>query len=489
MASAEVASGVFPELRKKALQDLLEFVKNAVSSQEDTSKTVDLEQDERHTWHAQFTDYFIVQDRGEDCDDLLFYVKSDAGANGTAQRKRANQKPAEDNPVDIVVCRKDFKSLPTVSDALVRWNETMYLNLIMQEFDYTLTVGVCSADSKPMQPLDVFALKSQRVYATPSLQRMDKKGQTSTMTYPLLYFTIDNFEEVFNDVAVQDNQKVVVQLTAFKAAYDALAVLFLGSVKYTALKRVFDAKASTASKLVSKASLGLWSGSQKRTEFVSMRGPRGQGRAQMAVSLNYVAAPPPPAQASSSGGAATSTASSFGWLRGKTAKPTGAVSGATISYHKRSGSGASAGTSDGTETPSDTTQESPSISSTSSSSNTMGNGCASDSTLANGNWEVINEEDHAGFDASSAGEEPSIDIHTQSPGGAETDGGAGVASRTLGWFMSPVSAVSKKLQDRGSSSACEMTSRLTYVMLPWHSILDEIIRPVRVPALPFHLDS
>ena len=57
--------------------------------------------DERHTWHAQFTDYFIVQDRGEDCDDLLFYVKSDAGANGTAQRKRANQKPAEDNPVDV----------------------------------------------------------------------------------------------------------------------------------------------------------------------------------------------------------------------------------------------------------------------------------------------------------------------------------------------------------------------------------------------------
>ena len=46
MASAEVASGVFPELRKKALQDLLEFVKNAVSSQEDTSKTVDLEQGE-----------------------------------------------------------------------------------------------------------------------------------------------------------------------------------------------------------------------------------------------------------------------------------------------------------------------------------------------------------------------------------------------------------------------------------------------------------
>ena len=86
---------------------------------------------------------------------------------------------------------------------------------------------------------------------------MDKKGKTSKMTYPLIYFTVDNFEEVslwklvmlilslwclkefcilclenglnkffflshdvcsqvFSDVAVLDNQKVVVQLTAFR---------------------------------------------------------------------------------------------------------------------------------------------------------------------------------------------------------------------------------------------------------------------------------
>lgn len=48
-------------------------------------------------------------------------------------------------------------------------------------------------------------------------------------------------------------------------------VLFLGSIRYESLKKVYDARASTGAKFVQKMSMGTYS--QKRVEFVKMKGP------------------------------------------------------------------------------------------------------------------------------------------------------------------------------------------------------------------------
>lgn len=40
------------------------------------------------------------------------------------------------------------------------------------------------------------ALSGQEVFASPSKHAMDSKGEESKMSYPNIFFMIDNFEEV-----------------------------------------------------------------------------------------------------------------------------------------------------------------------------------------------------------------------------------------------------------------------------------------------------
>ena len=44
----------------------------------------------------------------------------------------------------------------------------------------------------------IFNFNCQRVYPSPSKRRMDDKGTEEELTYPNIYFTVDNFEEVIN---------------------------------------------------------------------------------------------------------------------------------------------------------------------------------------------------------------------------------------------------------------------------------------------------
>lgn len=49
--------------------------------------------------------------------------------------------------------RKDSKKLP-IGDPEVDWEETVYLNLVVHQFDYTLTLAVCTRTSpKELQVL------------------------------------------------------------------------------------------------------------------------------------------------------------------------------------------------------------------------------------------------------------------------------------------------------------------------------------------------
>ncbi len=43
---------------------------------------------------------------------------------------------------------------------------------------------------------------------------MDVKGKQDDITYPLLFFSIDNFDEVFEQVTVKPDQSVCVELIA-----------------------------------------------------------------------------------------------------------------------------------------------------------------------------------------------------------------------------------------------------------------------------------
>ncbi|XP_076304042.1 uncharacterized protein KIAA0930 homolog [Tachypleus tridentatus] len=222
-------------------------------------------------WTDLFIRHFLYHREDQVRDDMLFFV-----------RKQPKQKKSRYIPqfeTTIEVFRKDSRKLP-IGDPDIDWEETLYLNLILQQFEYTLTCAICTRTS----PKDLQILKrhSQRVYASPSRRNMECKGEVEEIAYPNIFFMVDNYDEVFQDIIVRDGEMVCVELLAADRDGTLQGVVFLGSIHYEALKRVYDARASITTKMAQKVSMGWYQG-QRRMEFVRMRGPQGRGLAEIAV--------------------------------------------------------------------------------------------------------------------------------------------------------------------------------------------------------------
>ncbi|XP_044014370.1 uncharacterized protein KIAA0930 homolog isoform X2 [Aphidius gifuensis] len=225
-------------------------------------------------WTDLFVRHFLFQaDHTIDGDDLLFFVRK------KHIKTSSRYLPKFETEVDVF--RKDSKKLP-IGDPDIDWEETVYLNLVVHQFNYTLTLAICTRTSP--KELQVLRRHSQKVYASPSRRRMDAKGDLEEMTYPHICFMVDNFDEVFCDILVRDGEMVCVELVASDREGAVQGVIFLGSIRYDALKKVYDARSSLSTKMAQKMTFGLFSGaSSQRVEFVRMKGPQGKGHAEMAV--------------------------------------------------------------------------------------------------------------------------------------------------------------------------------------------------------------
>jgi hypothetical protein len=228
-------------------------------------------------WTEIFVRHFLFQTRKEtaiESDDLLFFVRK-------KYVKGSNRiKPKYETEIEVF--RKDSKKLP-IGDPDVDWEETVYLNLVIHQFHYYLTLAICTRTSP--KNLQVLKRHSQRVYASPSRRKMDTKGESEEITFPHICFMVDNFDEVFSDILVRDGEMVCVELVAKDHDGSIQGVIFLGSIRYDALKKVYDARQSSlSSKMTQRMTFGLFSSApQTRCEFVRMKGPQGKGFAEMAV--------------------------------------------------------------------------------------------------------------------------------------------------------------------------------------------------------------
>ncbi|GLG92407.1 uncharacterized protein GBIM_00115 [Gryllus bimaculatus] len=225
-------------------------------------------------WTDLFVRHFLFQtEHCIDCDDLLFFVRK--------RHIKGSSRYLPKFETEVDVFRKDSRKLP-IGDPDIDWEETVYLNLIIHQFDYTLTLAICTRTSP--KELQVLKRHSQKVYASPSRRRMDAKGEVEEMTYPHICFMVDNFDEVFCDILVRDGEMVCVELVASDRDGAIQGVIFLGSIRYDALKKVYDARSSLSSKMAQRMTFGLFSGATtQRVEFVRMKGPQGKGHAEMAV--------------------------------------------------------------------------------------------------------------------------------------------------------------------------------------------------------------
>ncbi|XP_033106121.1 uncharacterized protein KIAA0930 homolog isoform X2 [Anneissia japonica] len=220
-------------------------------------------------WTKIFAEHFLekADDQG---DDMLFFVR------------RKEFKTRNEAQASIEVFRKhDSKNLPSLGDPSVDWEETVYLNLILHQFDYILTCAVCTKSDGKLQ---IFHSSNKQVFASPSKRRMDRKGVEPQVAYPNIFFLIDNFDEVFSGMKVQASQMVCVELVANERQGSFRSVVFLGCVRYEALKRVYDNRATMTSKMAEKVPMRFFQGAHGRIEFIRMKGPEGKGHAEMAVS-------------------------------------------------------------------------------------------------------------------------------------------------------------------------------------------------------------
>ncbi|EPY87036.1 hypothetical protein CB1_000279004 [Camelus ferus] len=309
-------------------------------------------------WTWMFSTYFMEKWAPRQ-DDMLFYVRRKLAYTGS-EGALDGRKLAEAEPeVEVEVYRRDSKKLPGLGDPDIDWEESVCLNLILQKLDYMVTCAVCTrADGGDIH---IHKKKSQfilgdksscpllcpkQVFASPSKHPMDSKGEESKMSYPNIFFMIDSFEEVFSDMTVGEGEMVCVELVASDKTNTFQGVIFQGSIRYEALKKVYDNRAAESlrfavffaaasahsprplSPVLRMSSLwdpgagpavgrGHWaerSGSQKspasqrrpawwvsvaarmaqkmsfgfykysNMEFVRMKGPQGKGHAEMAVS-------------------------------------------------------------------------------------------------------------------------------------------------------------------------------------------------------------
>ena len=84
--------------------------------------------------------------------------------------------------------------------------------------------------------------KTKKLYS-PLWFSLDQ-GDGEEITYPHICFTVDNFEDGFEDVIVRDGESVGIELTASAPRASINTVLFTACVPYETVRRVHEARAS-----------------------------------------------------------------------------------------------------------------------------------------------------------------------------------------------------------------------------------------------------
>lgn len=90
-------------------------------------------------WTDLFVRHFLFQaEHTIDGDDLLFFVRK--------KHVKTSSRFLPKFETEVDVFRKDSKKLP-IGDPDIDWEETVYLNLVVHQFDYTLTLAICTRTS------------------------------------------------------------------------------------------------------------------------------------------------------------------------------------------------------------------------------------------------------------------------------------------------------------------------------------------------------
>ncbi|KAA3682090.1 uncharacterized protein DEA37_0005999, partial [Paragonimus westermani] len=146
---------------------------------------------------------------------------------------------------------------------------------------------------------DFACLSFQTVYASPNRRRMDSKGNREEVVYPNLFFSLENYDEIFTNCVLRDGECLCVELTAYDLNGCLQGVCFLGTIDYTSLKSFHDSKSRPFPPRDNVGFLGRHFGSvtnntysssrqsaqQSRVKFLQVLGPHSVGLIELAISV------------------------------------------------------------------------------------------------------------------------------------------------------------------------------------------------------------
>ena len=140
-------------------------------------------------WFELFAEFFVSA-RHQVHDDLLFFVKLVASSTEDA----------------VFVRRRQPGLIPALAD-LVDWKQSFFLNLISQ-LPCTLAVSVCARN--PLKGSSSMRAKhrvTKQVCAVPYTSKMDIKSTTNECAFPLVYYTVNDYDsnEPFLELAEKDH--------------------------------------------------------------------------------------------------------------------------------------------------------------------------------------------------------------------------------------------------------------------------------------------
>ncbi|KAH7696583.1 Protein C16E9.2 a, partial [Aphelenchoides avenae] len=241
---------------------------------------------------------------------------------------------------------------------------------------------------------------------------------------------------VFSDVIVTEGECVCVELVARDRYRDRQAVIFLGSIRYDVLKKLYDSRGSTTWNWAQK----IMSSERRRHEFVKMRGPHGKGFAEMAVARVASCGFETPM---SEGGYDMSMSLDAEYANTRRMSDTNLFNRWTNSLSRR---------------PVMTPGPQP---------------CATPTfqpAARNRRWQS---------DSDNVNQDSDLEVRSVT--------GAPASSAGSTWSMKGIGSALKWLSDKKESTP--LNAYLTYVTLPWASILEDLLSPsARKPILTFDLD-
>ncbi|KAJ1938362.1 hypothetical protein FBU59_004462, partial [Linderina macrospora] len=203
---------ILETLEKEGLSGPLPMDGTLTLDSQALDKYVDDSSDPR--WNEMLQRFF-VESEDANHDDMLFFVRHiddyDESNDG------------EQDPVFVLRKQAPPNILPPISE-IIMWKETFLLNLIVQ-MPCKLTVAVCrrrsrqgGASQRGSGGLSMVRKHvSKRVYALPNKSRMDRpKDSTSPpeCSWPHIYYVIDDYEDMFEDMFVKKGEYLCVELSA-----------------------------------------------------------------------------------------------------------------------------------------------------------------------------------------------------------------------------------------------------------------------------------